>query len=326
MTDRSVLVHVPATVGNFAGAIDCAALALDHTLNVKVVARPDNHLAIRYFGENGERVPRGRTNLVVRAMEAALHARQREFKGADVEIYNSVPVGVGLGSSAAAVLGGLIAADRLFGLELGEEVLLDLAAVHETRADNLRAAWLGGFVVSTGIPPESIQRTEVPQHLVLRVVVPESVPVASVSVPQVPREEGNGDYHLGRALNVAGFFASAGAAGSSAAGQFAFANAAIPEGARAVPGLGEALAARQQDALAVFVCGAGPAIGILATGDAETSVAAVQDCFKRCGVPSALMEFRPGNKGAQELNPARAAADWPADSTSPTHRPSLIPV
>ncbi|MGO9270493.1 MAG: hypothetical protein ACLQOO_09610 [Terriglobia bacterium] len=321
MTDRSVLVHVPATVGNFAGAIDRAALALDHTLNVKVAARPDNHLAIRYFGENGERVPRGRTNLVVQAMEAALHARQREFKGADVEIYNSVPVGVGLGSSAAAILAGLIAADRLFGLELGEQTLLELAAVYEPRADNLRAAWLGGFVVSTGITPESSHRTEVPQEFVLHVVVPESLP-AAVPVPQMPQVEGDGDYHLGRAMEVAAFFAHAGA---PAGPQLALATAAIPAGARTLPGLDEALAARQPDALAVFVCGTGPAVGILATGDAEATIAAVQDCFKRGGVPSGLMEFRPG-KGARELNPARAAADWPADSVSPTHKPSLIPV
>jgi homoserine kinase len=326
MTDRSVLVHVPATVGNFAGAIDRAALALDHTLNVKVAARPDNHLAIRYFGENGERVPRGRSNLVVQGMEAALHARQREFKGADVEIYNSVPVGVGLGSSAAAVLAGLIAADRLFGLELGEETLLDLGAVYEPRADNLRGAWLGGLVVSTGITPESTQRTEVPPQFVLHVVVPESLPAAAVPVPPVPPvplEEVDGAYYLGRALEVAGFLAYAGAASGP---QLVLANAAIPAGARLLPGLHEALAARQPDALAVFLCGAGPAVGILATGDAEATVAAVQDCFKRCGVQSGLLEFRPGNKGARELNPARAAADWPADSTSPTHKPSLIPV
>jgi len=331
MTDRSVLVHVPATVGNFAGAIDHAALALDHTLNVKVTAHPDSHLAIRYFGENGERVPRGRTNLVVRAMEAALHARQRELKGADVEIYNSVPVGVGLGSSAAAVLAGLIAADRLFGLELGEKTLLDLAAVYEPRAVNLRAAWLGGFVVSTGITPESSHRTEVPQDFVLHVVVPESLPAATVPVPQVPQvsqvplDEVDGVYHLGRAMEVAGFIAYAHAA-VAAGPQLALATAAIPAGARTLPGLDEALAARQPDALAVFVCGTGPAVGILATGDAEATIAAVQDCFKRGGVQSGLMEFRPGNKGARELNPAGAAADWPADFTSPTHKPSLIPV
>ena len=106
MRPRSVLVKVPATVGNFAGAMNCAALTLDAMFNVKVTPMLDGHVGIRYFGENGDRVPRDRSNLVVRAMEAALHLKGLEFSGADFEIYSSVPVGVGMGSSTAAVLAG----------------------------------------------------------------------------------------------------------------------------------------------------------------------------------------------------------------------------
>src|SRR5438876_4216177 len=120
MASNSVLVRVPATVGNFGGARECAALAFDASLNVKVTPRQDGHVGIRYFGENGERVPRDRSNLVVRAIEAALHLKQREFTGADLEIYSSVPVAVGLGSSTAAVLAGLIAANLLYRVELDE--------------------------------------------------------------------------------------------------------------------------------------------------------------------------------------------------------------
>lgn len=72
-------------------------------MNVKVTPRLDGHVSIRYFGENAERVPHDQSNLVVRAMEAALHLKELDFTGADFEIYSSVPVAVGLGSSAAAV-------------------------------------------------------------------------------------------------------------------------------------------------------------------------------------------------------------------------------
>ena len=113
MKSRSILVKVSATVGNFAGAMNSAALALDALLNVKIIPRADGHVSIRYFGENDDRVPRDRANLIVRAMEAALHLKGFEFTGADFEIYSSIPVGVGLGSSTAAVLAGLIAVDRL---------------------------------------------------------------------------------------------------------------------------------------------------------------------------------------------------------------------
>src|SRR5215472_19152945 len=110
MIPRTVQIRVPATVGNFCG-VSTATVALDGLLNVKATLRQDGCVNIRYFGENGERVPRDRSNLVVRAMESALRSKGHEFVGADLEIYSSVPVGVGLGSSAAAALAGLIAAD-----------------------------------------------------------------------------------------------------------------------------------------------------------------------------------------------------------------------
>src|SRR6266567_9074508 len=103
---RSVSVRVPATVGNFGGAANCGAVALESSLNLKVTLREDAHLGIRYFGEDGERVPRDGSNLVVRAMESAIATKAVAFPGADFEIYSSVPVGVGFGSSAAATLAG----------------------------------------------------------------------------------------------------------------------------------------------------------------------------------------------------------------------------
>src|SRR2546426_6036664 len=78
MAERSVLIRVPSTVGNFGGAVNSAAMALEAPLNVKVTPRLDGHVGIRYFGDNGERVPRDRSNLVVRTFEAALH-----FKGVE---------------------------------------------------------------------------------------------------------------------------------------------------------------------------------------------------------------------------------------------------
>lgn len=181
MQKQTVLVRVPATVGNFGGAGDSAALALEASLNVKVTRRVDGHVGIRYFGENGDRVPRDRSNLVVRAIEAALHWKGREFTGADFEIYSSVPVAVGLGSSAAAVLAGLMAADDLYRLGMDEKTLFELAAIYEARGSNLRAAWLGGFVTGTeNVPapgrqpvPVTYQKSAVPDTLALSVVVPE---------------------------------------------------------------------------------------------------------------------------------------------------------
>lgn len=270
MASKSTLVRVPATAGGFAGARNTAAVAIDASLNVKVTQRFDGRVSIRYFGEHGERIPRNRSNLVVQALEAALRSKEVEFAGGDFEIYSSVPVGVGLGSSTAAVLAGVMAADRLYQLELSEKKLLDLASIYESRADSLGAAWLGGFVTwdDNGAHRQSV----VPDEFILDVVIPE------------------------------GFVE------------------------KRVPGLDEALQVQAPGLLGVFVCGAGPAVGVLAK-ELTGAVRLVQECFTRHGVETRHIQFHASNSGAREWNTFKAITlpRVPALGV-PARKISLIPV
>lgn len=296
MANTSVLIRVPATVGNFGGAKDAAALALDSPLNVKVTPRLDGRVNIRYFGENGDRVPRDRSNLVARAMEAALHLRELEFTGADFEIYSSVPVGVGLGSSTAAVLAGLLAADRLYELGLDEKTMFELAAIYETRGDNLRAAWLGGFVAENG--SGEYRRTVVPENFVLSVVAPEA-PLSKARRENPARKAGPSDsaVHRDRAEALAEFFARPDSGAAEGID-----TTLPPTCEKNIPGLEAALKIRTANTVSVFVCGSGPAVAILAQGDGEAAVEAVRECFARAGVASTCGEFRPSNAGARDWN------------------------
>ncbi|MFB3921279.1 MAG: hypothetical protein ACE145_06120 [Terriglobia bacterium] len=298
MANQSVLIRVPATVGNFGGALDCAALALDAPLNVKVTSRQDGHVGIRYFGENGERVPRDRSNLVVRAMEAALHLKELEFTGADFEIYSSVPVAVGLGSSTAAVLAGVMAADQYFRLHLDEKTIFELAAVYEDRQDNLRAAWLGGFVACSEENGSVVhRRSVVPENFTLSVVVPEA------SLVPGPRQALGKDTtqdkrsYLTRAAAFSEYFAKPGN------GHAVHVSEPLPPTCeKNVPGLEEALNVRLPGVLSIFACGSGPAVGILAQDNASQAVDAVRKCFSKHGVESSSSEFRPTNAGARDWN------------------------
>ncbi len=307
MANQSVLIRVPATVGNFAGAMNCAALALDASLNVKVTPRTDGHVGVRYFGANGERVPRDRSNLIVRAMEATLHLRGLEFTGADLEIYSSLPVAVGLGSSTASVLAGLMAADRLFRLRLDEKTMFDLATIYERRGDNLRAAWAGGFVACAEEQPSpSYRRTVVPENFVLSVVVPDA-PLA----PGGRRGPARGgcssrDFHQ-RAAALAKFFARPGESSG-----LDLETPLPPTCEKLVPGLEDALQVHLPGLLSVFVCGSGPAVGILAQSDGAAAVRAVAGCFARAGVASTVAEFRPTNAGAQDWNAVHPEITVPA--------------
>ena len=310
MKPRSILVKVPATVGNFAGAMNCAALSLDAMFNVKVTPRSDGRTGIRYFGENGHRIPRDRRNLVVRAMEAALHLKGLEFTGADFEVYSSVPVGVGLGSSTAAVLAGLIAADRLYLLGLNEKTLFELARIYETRLDNLHAAWHGGFVACTGEASSPVlRRTFVPGDFVLSVVTPEIGPnVAAGDGPNAAEPaQADASFHADRARALAEMFARP---GRSATGLDFARSSAVPQ--RVVPGLAEALKVKVDGVLGIFVCGSGPGVGILSQQNTDAAVEAVRQCFFEAGVASTYGLFRPTIVGARELNAVRPHIALPA--------------
>jgi homoserine kinase len=295
MTDRSVLIRVPATVGNFGGAADCAALALDAPLNVRASTRRDGSISIRYFGENGERVPRDGRNLAVRAMQAALEFKGLPFGGVDLEMYGSAPVGVGLGSSTAAVWAGLLAADRLYRLGLGEKVLFDLAGTLDPRGDNLRAAWSGSFVTRFEESGSSLYRSAVvPDDLALHVVIPESSTVQNREAGSMNLSLHDRSAFLNRAQNLSGFLTNT---GSSETPRLDEAVTLIAE--KTAPGLDEALSLRAPGLQAVFVCGSGPSVGILARSeDAESLTTAVMDCFARHGVASRRTVFRATNSGA----------------------------
>jgi homoserine kinase len=299
MTDRSVLIRVPATVGNFGGATGCAALALDAALNVRASTRRDGGVRIRYFGENGERVPRDTQNLAVRAMQAALELKGLPFGGVDFEMYGSAPVGVGFGSSSAAVWAGLLAADRLYRLGLGEKALFDLAETLDRRSDNLRAAWSGGFVARFEDSASPVYRsTVVPDDLALQVVIPETNAVRNHELASdIPFRRDPSPF-LNRARSLSSFLAHG---DDSSTPQFEEAMTSVAE--KTVPGLDEALGVRVPGLQAVFVCGSGPSIGFLAREQSvESGARAITDCFTRHGVAFKRAVFRPANSGAREWN------------------------
>ncbi len=325
MPNQSILVRVPATVGNFGGAMNCSALALEASLNVKVTPRADGRVGIRYFGESGERVPRDRSNLIVRAFEAALHLRELEFTGADFEIYSSVPVAVGLGSSTAAVLAGLIAADRLFRLELDEKMLFDLATIYESRGDNLRAAWSGGFVACTEESPEAIyRRTSVPEKFTLTVVVPETPMNGKTERERTSRRSSRAERlaSFNRAARVSDWLRGA-LAGDSPQLELPL----PPTCKKRVPGLDEALKVRTAGLLDIFVCGSGPAVGILQESACE-AVKLARECFARNGVEARSMTFQASNTGAREWNAVYAEVGLPsgAGGAAAKDKAKLLPV
>jgi homoserine kinase len=145
-----VRVRAPATSANLGPGFDAFGLALGWYDDV--VARvADSGLAIDVAGEGADDVRRDARNLVVRAMYAAFDRLGGRPRGLEVVCANRIPHGRGLGSSAAAIVAGLIAARGLVaggGEHLDEAGLLALATEIEGHPDNVAACLHGGFTVA----------------------------------------------------------------------------------------------------------------------------------------------------------------------------------
>jgi len=172
--NRRRLVRAPASSANLGPGYDALAAALQVHLELEVEETGE------FAVETDLDVPRDRSNLVVRAFERLHPADDFAFR-----IRSPIPTAGGLGSSAAAAVAGLMAADHLFELDVD---LLAHAVELEGHPDNAAAALLGGFVVCAD---GGATRFDVPAGLEAVVVIPNSAPVrtpdARAALPeQVP--------------------------------------------------------------------------------------------------------------------------------------------
>lgn len=148
--DGPVHATVPATSANLGPGFDSLGLALDlrDRLEAEVVGAG---LEVAVDGAGADDVPRDESHLVVRALRAGFAAMDARPPGLRLACHNVVPHARGLGSSSAAIVGGLALAR---GLVAGGRLLLDDAAVFalaaelEGHPDNVAPAFLGGFVIS----------------------------------------------------------------------------------------------------------------------------------------------------------------------------------
>jgi homoserine kinase len=149
--DRAVVVQTPATSANLGPGFDSLGLALG--LHDQVQAQVIGAgLQIEVVGV-GERTARyGEGHLVVRAMRAAFEVLGKQPPGIGLRCVNAIPHGFGLGSSAAAIVAGVLAARALFGpsgpRRLPDEAVLQLAAALEGHADNVAACLVGGLTIA----------------------------------------------------------------------------------------------------------------------------------------------------------------------------------
>jgi len=148
--DRPVTVRVPATSANLGPGFDALGLALG--LHDEVEARViGGGLRVEVTGVGEQTAGHGEQHLVARAMRAAFDALGGQPPGIALRCENAIPQGFGLGSSAAAIVSGILAARALHSggkQVLPDDAVLGLAADLERHADNVAACLAGGLTIA----------------------------------------------------------------------------------------------------------------------------------------------------------------------------------
>lgn len=252
-------VRVPASSANLGPGFDCLGLALGVYLTCRF--EPTTELAIRVRGRDAALISTGADNLIWSTALAVAADIGDPLPAIALEIENEIPLGKGLGSSAAALTAGVVIADRLLGLHWKPHRILDEAAKLEGHPDNVAAAVLGSIVASATDIGGAVRavRVELPANYGVAVVVPDFTLPTSESRHVLPANYSKAD----AVFNVqrSAILMAALATGTTSAFPVALEDRMHqPYRYALVPGLEEMVKLRAPGLLGCALSGAGPSI------------------------------------------------------------------
>ncbi len=254
-----MILRVPASSANLGPGFDALGLALGVYLECRF--RESARLSIRVRGRDAEEIPANEQNLIWQTALAVARDVGETLPPVELLIDNDIPLGKGLGSSAAALTAGVVIADQLLKLNWRPARILDEAARIEGHPDNVAACVLGSIVASAidGGGVARAVRIDLPERFGLAVVVPDFPLPTSQARAVLPACYSRQDaiFNVQRsALLIAAL-----ATGTTGAFPAALEDRLHqPYRAPLVPGLDEILRLRAPGLLGCALSGAGPSI------------------------------------------------------------------
>lgn len=295
-------VTVPATSANLGCAFDCAGLALQLYLHASFFPSPSGSqvLMVEYHGRNPDRVPVDDSNLLLRSMRLACNRLGLPAPGGRVIMHNDIPVGAGLGSSASAVVAGLLLALHHHGRhpQIPEEQLLAWAGEIEGHADNASAALCGGLVFALEDHGRvKALRTAFPEALRLVVVVPSVMVSTREARGVLPRsyERAEALHSLQRAV---AFAATCFSGKCELLPEMFDDRLHQPYRGQLVPGIARCLQYRHDGLRGTVISGSGPSILAFAEQNSEPIAAGLRQIFMEEGVRTETFTLSADNRGA----------------------------
>ena len=310
MTFSPIQVIAPATTANLGPGYDCLGMALDIWNRLEVTSREADSTdepLVEIIGEGCGELETTEENLVYRAMEFLFREADREIPPVRLKCHNEIPLARGLGSSAAAIAGGLVAANEMCGQAFNANELLEMAATIEGHPDNVAAAVLGGlqlvvsdqdklYTAAINMPADLSAVLFIPEQRIAttdaRSVLPDKVSLAD-AVHNMSR---TALLVAGMATNKPEYF---GVATEDRLHQ--------PYRQSLFPAMKLLFrAALDAGALGAFLSGSGSTVLALAKGREMTVAYEMAEAAKQAGVAGRLQITRPTEQGAHLVNSAKS--------------------
>jgi homoserine kinase len=297
---KAAAVRVPASSANLGPGFDVLALALE--LHLEVEAREASRTAIEWNGEGAAEVPPNRRNLIVRAAQEPFAGWARPLDGVELVVRNEIPIGRGLGSSAAGIIAGIMLGAKLRGLRMPAQRILELGFPLEGHGDNLAAALHGGFSIAV-IENGGVRahRLDWPSRWRAVLFVPNEVSPTHLARRLVPRRPAREDavFNLGR---VAEWVLACSKKDRSLVASAMDDRMHQPGRARAYPYLDDTIAAAEQaGALGAALSGAGGSVIAVADRNLEAVARAMARAAGSHGIGGKALTLRAGATGATSL-------------------------
>ncbi len=280
---ETVRVLVPATTANLGPGFDCLGMALSVHNSIEMSSAAETTVEVRGFG--ADTLARGEEHLVIRSARLLASRTGMHTPGWRLAQRNDIPLARGMGSSSAAIVGGLVAANALLRTGLSERELLDLAVEIEGHPDNVAPALLGGLVVCcTDEEGLGVARFPAPAGLKACLAIPDYEVSTEAARKVMPRQIPHADGVFNTCHSTA-VLAALLSGDVKLLGQAMKDRLHEPYRAPLVRGMDDCVAAaRSAGAHAAALSGSGPTIVAFATDNAEQVLEAMLESLRGVGV------------------------------------------
>jgi len=298
-----VTLRVPATTANLGPGFDTLGVALS-LYNYISMVETDNNLLIKVEGDGAAKIPTDYSNLAYIAAAEVFQKVGYKPKGLKIEMKNNIPIARGLGSSAAVIVGAMVAANYISGSMLSHDQILHMATCIEGHPDNVAPALFGGIAVSNQLDGETLYRKiPPPAGLSTVVAIPDYELSTQKSRSVLPKTVPLSDavYNISRVSLLVWALINS---DMELMGKVMDDKLHQPYRMPLIPGMDKvAQAAKDVGAYSVALSGAGPTVIAFCTRDNADKIGeAMKSTFMEHGVQCAIKYLSPEIEGVKILN------------------------